>query len=184
LVSATRDGKEVFKQKVTLQDSQTLEVEIDTSVVPPAPPVAQVSVPPTTSPVQTPHPTPKDDRLSPPPEARSTWTRSIPAFAAGLVFAGGSIASFLAMSSAKATTEENCAAQHALHCDSDAAGSGKITTFQTLGWVSGGLAVASVGVGIVVLSTGSKSESGPKHGVVATPLVGRDSWSLSLQGSF
>src|SRR5438093_7067806 len=46
LVSATRDGKEIFRQKVTLQDSQTLEVEIDTSLAPPAPPVANVSVPP------------------------------------------------------------------------------------------------------------------------------------------
>jgi len=174
VVIAKRAGKEVFKQKVTLQDSQTLELEIDTSVAPPETPVASVSVPPSPMVKRT---------ESPPSEPASTWGRAMPAFAVGLLFAGGSAASFVLMKGAQRSTEASCAAQHSLDCDLDAAGGGRIGTFETLGWLSGGLAVASIGVGVVLLA-GPADKPAKRGGFVAKPLVAKGTFGFGFEGSF
>jgi hypothetical protein len=173
LVAASREGKEVFKQKVTLQDSQTLEVEIDASVAPLGAPVANVSVPtPTIAPSK-----PADE-----PAASSGLRRATPAFAIALVLAGGSVASFIVMSAAQRTTEANCATQHSFDCDSNAAGAGRIRTWETLGWVSAGLSVAAIGAGLVLWTTAGASKE--KRTATAAPMIGASALGLSIAGQF
>jgi len=179
VVIAKRAGKEVFKQKVTLQDSQTLELEIDTSLAPPETPVASVSVP-TASPVK------RTDAGPAPTEPSANWGRALPAFAVGALFVGGSAASFVLMKGAQRSTEESCAAQHSVGCDLDGAGGGRIATFETLGWVSAGLAVASISVGVVLVATTSgAANKTEKHGsLIATPLVAKGTFGFGFEGRF
>lgn len=178
VVLAKRGDVEVFRQKVTLQDSQSLEIEIDTSAAPPAPPVANVSVPSRPNGKGGDHADTKTDPTA--------WGRAVPAFAVGLVFVAGSVTSFLLMSAAQRSTEASCVAQHALTCDGETAGAGRIGTFETLGWISGGLAVASVGVGVVLLATGSRDRDKVEtHGkVMATPVVGKGTWGIAVEARF
>jgi len=177
LVIASRDGKEVFRQKVALQDSQTLEVEIDASVAPPAVPVATVSVPAPAAKSTT-----ATTAANNSDEPSSGLRRATPAFATALLFAGGSVASFIVMNAAQRSAEANCATQHALECDTNAAGSGKIRTWETLGWLSAGLSVAAIGTGIVLWTT---ADSGRQKKVgTAAPLIGAGTLGISLTGQF
>ncbi len=169
VIVAARGGKDVFKQNVTLQDSQALEVEIDTSVAPPAPPVASVSVPTPAAPAA------KQDVVEGPSGAK----RAMPFLVVGGVFAVGSVVSFVMMGSASSSAEANCAAQHGFGCDGSAAGTGSIKTWQTVGWASAGVALASLGVGVVLWGT-----TDSKKTAMAVPMVGIGTYGLSFAGGF
>lgn len=170
VIVAKRNAVEVFRQKVTLQDSQTLEVEIDTSI---APPVGSVSAAkPPVSPASSVAPHAADvggsgDRMG-----------GTLFFIGGGVLVVGSVASFLLAKSAQGDLESNCASQKTLKCDTDAAGAPRVHTWETIGWVSGGLALAAlgVGVGLTVRSRDNKTAT-------VTPMVG-STMGLSIAGSF
>lgn len=172
-VIAKRGDVEVFRQNVTIQDSQTLEVEIDTSI---APPVGNVSATKTS-------PAPTLTTASAKPVVTETGDKKmggLPFFIAGGVLAAGSVTSFLLTKSAQSDLEANCTAQRTHTCDTDAAGAGKVRTWQTVGWVTGGLALASIGVGIV-FGARSAPES---HAATVTPVVGSSTVGFSVAGRF
>lgn len=173
VVAATRGGVEVFRQKITIQDSQSIDVEIEPTPAP-GPTIGNVSVPATPKP----KPTDTDAHETASPGLR----RAAPAFAVGVLFVGGAVASFAIMSAAQTNLEANCAAQPRHGCDTDAAGAGRVRTWETLGWVSTGLAVASVGVGVTLwLSAPSAAE---KRTVSLSPAIGGGFAGLNFQGSF
>jgi len=173
LVVASRGGKEIFKQKITLQDSQALEVEIDTSVAPPAQPIANVSVP-TPAPAPAPAPKPVDD----PPSSGAR--RAVIPFVIGGVFTVVAVGSYFFMTSAQSSVEKNCAAQKGFGCDESAAGAGAVTAWRTTGFVSAGVALVAIGTGFILWGT---ADSGKKS-AMATPLVGNGTYGLALQGRF
>lgn len=168
VVIGTRAGKEVFKQKITLQDSQTLDVEIDAT--PPAPPVANVSVP------QTKMAAHDDVRAS-----SSGAARAVPVFIAGGVFAGIAVGSFFAMSAAQSAGEDACAREHTLTCDREVANASRIRTWESIGWFSAGAAVVSLGIGVVLLSSGTATE---KKTALVTPFAGPSGGGLTFSGAF
>jgi len=174
VVVAKRNDVEVFRQKVTLQDSQSLEVEIDTSIAPtvgsvsaakPAAAPALASVP-----IRDAAPKPTTSRLS-----------ATPFFVVGGVLGVGSVISFVLANGAQVALESNCAVQATPRCDKDSAGVSLMRTWETIGWISGGISLASIGVGIVVL--GTRTSDSAKTTAVATPLVG-PTMGLSLGGTF
>lgn len=170
VVVAKRGDVEVFRQKVTLQDSQNLEVEIDTSI---APPVGSVSATKTAPP---PPATPTTDRGS------REWRglSPTPFFTGGGVLVVGAIASFVMAKSAQSDVEASCAAQKTPKCDTDLAGTPRMRTWETVSWVSGGLALASIGIGIVLTT---RSTEPTKTTAVVTPLIG-SVMGLSFEGRF
>lgn len=176
VVAATRAGIEVYKQKITIQDSQSMEVEIEPSAAP-APPIGNVSTVPTA-----PKAANGVEKDKPTSTTTPGYRRATPAFAVALVLAGGSVASFVIMTGAQRSLEVNCAAQPRHGCDVDTAGASRVRTWETLGWISGGLAVASVGVGIALWASGPADEK--RAVAMVTPMVGSNVAGLGLNGRF
>ncbi|MBI2389517.1 MAG: hypothetical protein HYV09_07965 [Deltaproteobacteria bacterium] len=174
VVVAKRGDVEVFRQKVTLQDSQNLEVEIDTSI---APPVGSVSA----------------AKTAPPPAASATTAGNAaprasggalgatPFFIGGGLMVLGSAASFVLAKAAQSDLESNCAAQKTPKCDADLAGASRVRTWETIGWVSGGIALAAIGVGIAL--TTRSGEPTTKTTAIVAPLVG-PTLGFSVEGRF
>jgi hypothetical protein len=162
-ILATRNGKDVFKQKVTLQDSQTLEVEIDTSIVPPEAPVAHVSVPATPAPA-------KHDEVAPEKSNQKTWGWI--AIGAGGAFGALALVSHLQSNSAADDYRTTCQSDptYLRACPED--GKSKVRTWETLRWTSGVAAVIGIGVGVTLLVTAPKdgfavkAQTGSVHGLV------------------
>lgn len=169
VVIAKRGDVEVFRQKVTLQDSQTLEVEIDTSIAPPVGSVSAAKTAPTPAPASSDH------------SAKSGGIGATPFFIGGGVLVVGSVVSFVLAKSAQASVEAECASQIRFGCDVDAAGASSVRTWETIGWVSGGLAIGAIGVGVVLLSAG-KSEKSAAAATVR-PLIGTTT-GFAIEGRF
>lgn len=171
VVVAKRGDVEVFRQKVTLQDSQTLEVEIDTSI---APPVGSVSATKTVPPVGSAPPVADQP-------AKSSGLGSTPFFIGGGMLVVGSVVAFVLAKSAQSDVEATCATQKTRTCDADLAGASRVRTWETIGWISGGVALAAIGVGVAVIGTREGEPAKPTATV--TPLVG-STVGLSLEGRF
>jgi hypothetical protein len=103
----------------------------------------------------------------------------VPFYVAGGVLVVGSVVSFVLASSAQSTLKDNCSAQTSVTCDEDAAGASKVKTWQTIGWISGGLAIASLGVGIAI---GATSKEQPKTMAAIRPVSGGG--TFVLEGRF
>jgi hypothetical protein len=173
VVIATRAGVEVFRQKVTLLDSQTLEVEIDDRAAPSTAPVGHVSVPSST-------PTGATDRLAGGDASRSGLSRAAPFLVGAGVLGLTSGTAFLLARSQSIVVRESCAAQPSYDCDLETAGSGRVRTWQTVGWIGAGAALASAGLGVVLWLT--TPESGKSVAVI--PTFGRDTASIRIEGRF
>ncbi len=165
-VIAKRDAKVVYERRVTLPESASVEVEID------APPVAAVP----SAKLPTTEPTPEEP-TKPPSRIRAT-----PFFIGGGILVAGSVVSFVLAKSAQSDVEANCAVQKTKTCDADAAGEPRMRTWERVGWVSGGLALVSIGAGVAFLAT-RPGEPSSKASAIVTPLVG-STISLSLEGRF
>ncbi|MBI2390075.1 MAG: hypothetical protein HYV09_10840 [Deltaproteobacteria bacterium] len=163
-VIAKRGAKVVYERRVTLPESAAVEVEIDAPIA--ATPSAQPEVP---------APTP-EGRPKPPSRISAT-----PFFIGSGVLAVGAVVSFVLARSAQTDLESNCAAQKTPKCDTDLAGASRVRTWETIGWVSGGVALASLGVGIAL--TTRSSEPTNKTTAIVTPLVG-PTVGLSVEGRF
>ncbi len=169
IVVAKRGDAEVFRQKVTLQDSQTLEVEIDTSMAPPVGSVSAAKTAPSAAPA------------SSDPSTKSGGIGATPFFIGGGVLVVGSVVSFVLAKSAQSDVESNCSMQKTRACDTDLAGASRVRTWETVGWISGGLSLASIGVGIAIL--GSRGTESAKPTAMVTPMVG-STMGLSFEGRF
>lgn len=165
-VVAERGTESVFERKLEVTEATSLDVVVDA----PAPSVAK----PTPAPVVAPAATATDV------DSKRGLKRAWPFFAGGVVFGAGFVVTRVLMGSASSAVEANCLGQHALACDYDAAGRGKVKTFETLSFVSGGLAVASIGVGVAVMLT-TKSES--TRTVALVPTLGTIN-GLAMEGTF
>jgi len=91
--------------------------------------------------------------------------------------------SFLVAKSAQTTVRENCHAQTGPSCDGDAAGASKIRTWETIGWVAGGLGLAGVGVGILLSTRGAADDAKPTA-LLRVRSLGTGSVGLSWEGRF
>ncbi len=131
-VVAKRDGAVVYERRLSLPESASVEVMID------APAIASSS------------PRPEPTGIAYETKPASGWTRAVPFYVGGAVLGVAAIGSFFLASSAESDVRDKCAAQLALSCDLDAAGSGRVRTWETIGWISAGVGVAALGVGIVL----------------------------------
>lgn len=163
-VIAKRGDAVVYERRVNLPESASIEVEIDAPVAPTA---AVVAPPPVVAPE------------APPP--RSNAGRAVPFYIAGGVLGAGAIVSFVLASSAKDGVTENCAAQHALNCNLDDAGGSRVRTWETVGWVTGALAVGAIGVGIVIHAR--RSDAPTASATMVRPTVGTMN-GLMVEGRF
>jgi hypothetical protein len=153
-VVGTRAGVEVYRQKVALQDSQAVEVEVEVAAAANAPVAAAVGSVETTA--------PRRDALGPQrfedrPHPMRRW--AVPAFTSGAALAVLSGVSFVLVLRAQNDLKTGCGAQDTPLCDTDAAGAGRLRTFETIGWISGGAAVASLSLGAVALLIGRDPKS-------------------------
>jgi hypothetical protein len=162
-VIAKRGEAVVYERRLTLPESAAVEVEIDAPVAP----KANAAPPVVTAPEA-------------PPPSSSGAGRAVPFYIAGGVLGVGAVVSFVLASSAKSSVADNCAAQHSLTCNLDDAGGSRVRTWETIGWVSGGLAVAAIGVGIVIHSRGSSTTS---SSAAVRPTIGVMN-GLVLEGRF
>lgn len=151
-ILAKRGEAVVYERRVTLPESASVEVEIDAPTT--LPPSAPKTVPASNPDVLAPH---------------SSGMSPLPFYIGGGVLAAGAIVSFVIASSVKDSVADNCAAQRSLTCNVDEAGGSRVRTWETVGWLSGGLAVAAVGVGIVIHARGG---SKPSATSVVRPSVG------------
>lgn len=103
------------------------------------------------------------------------------AIGAGVVFIGGAIGSQLLASSAMDSRRADCLSQHTVTCDDT--GKSKVRTWETLSFVSGGLALVSLGVGIYLYTSGSTSEK-PKGTSNAFVRVEPTFSGVQLEGAF
>jgi len=167
VVTAERAGVSVFERKLEVAQSTTLDAIVDA----PAAAVTKTAPP---APV-TNAPTPVSDV-----DSNRGLKRATPFFAAGLVFGAGVVVSRIAVGASAKTVEENCLTQHAVACDVDAAGAGRVHTFETLSFVSAGLAITSIGVGVVLMVT---TNSEPARTVAVVPTFGAVN-GLAMEGRF
>jgi hypothetical protein len=84
--------------------------------------------------------------------------------------------------SSQSDLEANCAAQKTRACDADVAGSSSMKAWEGVGWISGGVALVSIGVGIVIVRT-RHGETATKSRAIVAPLMG-STVGLSLEGRF
>lgn len=162
-VLAKRGDKVVYERRLTLPESASVEVEIDA----PATPAAKAVLPPPPIAKDVPAPT-------------GGASRALPFYITGGVLGVGAVVSFALASSAKSEVSDNCAAQHSVTCNLDEAGGSRVRTWETIGWVSGGLAVAAIGVGIVIHSRGGSTSTTT---ALVRPQVGAVS-GLMVEGRF
>jgi len=154
VVTATRDGKEIFRQKVTLQEGQLFDVDIDVSAPAPATPTSTVSVP-------TPPP------VTPPPTAPSKVPAVIALTAGGVLVVGGVVAYVLARG-ARDDYFAGCATQVSATCD-DSAGKSKVRLYEGLAFTGWGLGAVGLTVGTILLTRSSSPTTGQ---LVVAPTVG------------
>lgn len=164
VVVATRNGVKVFEKTIDATPGKRVPLVIEIAGAP-APPPSSAPV------VETP--------AAQPSAGLPAW----PFFVAGGVFAGGFVgARVLAASTAKDVASA-CAAQHGLVCDEDAAGAGRVRTYDTLSIVAGVGALAAVGVGVALIVASPSSKSPSKPSAAIAPTIGSVN-GLLLQGSF
>ncbi len=167
-VLAKRGGAIVYERRVTLPESAGVEVVIEAGTgaaagtAPPPPPAAVSDVATDAKP-------------------RGSAVGPLPFYIGGGVFAVGAAVSFAVAMSSKDTVATNCGSQHSLTCDVDAAGGRSLRTWETLGWVSGGLTLASIGIGIVLHVRGQRST--PSHTALVRPSAGEMN-GVVLEGWF
>lgn len=142
-VLATRGESQVFKRDVTLAESTTIEVEVDA----PAPASAPVVAPTPSSTTTT--VTSKDVASS---SSQKVW--GWVAVGGGVAFGAAAIGSWVYSGKLSDEYLSECRANPD-NCDKSKESSAR--TFETLTWVSGGLAVVAVGVGVTLLVTAPKS---------------------------
>lgn len=157
-VRASRGGTVVFERKLEIEQSTSVEVVVN---APEAPPSTTSSSAPNTKLVR------PESEL---PEPGSGWVRAWPLLGVGLAFGAGFVVTRIAANSAARDVEENCRTQRAIVCDTDAAGGSRVRAYETLSFVSAGLALTAFGAGIAIKITSHSKASGAKS--VIKPAVG------------
>lgn len=165
-VIATRGDSQVFKRDVTLAESTTIEVEVDAPAPASAPVVAPVATPAVAS-------TTKDEPTS--SSSQKTW--GWVSIGAGAAFAAGAIGAWAYSGSISDDYLTECRANPDT-CDKSKESSAR--TWETMSFVSGGLAVVAVGVGVTLLVTAPKS---PEKSVALRPTFGAVN-GFVLSGAF
>lgn len=144
-VVARRGEEVVFERKLDLAESSTTAVTVDA----PAPPV-----------VAPPKVTPPPPVAETPPSSRLT---GLPFYVgAGVALLAGGGAYFLSTSASR-RVEDNCREQLSFECDEEAAGAGRVRTWQTVSVVSAGLAVVAIGIGIAIDVTKPAKQAASVH---------------------
>ncbi len=156
-VVGKRGNSVVYERRVNLAESSSIEVEIDAPGAAHAGPPGQKETPPAPPPTSTPP---------------STTIGPLPFYVGGGILAAGSVVSFVLASSAQDSVKDHCASQQALACDTDAAGASRMRTWETIGWMTGGAAVAAIGVGIVIHVRGREPATTAPMPSVVRPIVG------------
>lgn len=136
-VVATRGGDVVFKRDVTLSESTTIEVQVDA----PAPSVV-------TAPIAHPPETPP-----PPAPSSSQRTWGWIGLGTGVVVGGAALGAWLYSGSLASSYLADCAAGP---CDKSR--ETPIRTWETVSFVSAGVAVVAAGVGVTLLLTAPKEK--------------------------
>lgn len=168
VVTATRDGKEIFRQKVTLQEGQLFEVDIDVSAPAPAAPTSTVSVP-TSAPGN--YATPGKDT----PPSR---VPAVVALTVGGALVVGGVVTYILARGARDDYFAGCAAQISPTCD-DAGGRTKVRLLEATSFSAWGLGAIGLAAGTILLV---KSSSSTTTALRLAPTVG--GLSLRLGGSF
>lgn len=163
VVTATRGSERVFERRVTLAEGASVDITID-----PGP--APVATPSVVAPVSAPVPSER---------APSAFGHALPFFIGGVVLAGGFVVTRVMAGHAKDDVANNCLSQHALECDSAAAGGGRVRTYEALSWTSAALSLTAFAVGTVVYI---KSRQTERTAWVA-PTLGQYA-GITLGGSF
>lgn len=167
VVTATRDGKEIFRQKVTLQEGQLFDVDIDVSAPAPAAPTSTVSVP-----------TDAGTSAVAPKAATPSRTPAVVSLVAGGVFVVGGVVAFVLSRGARDDYFTSCAAQTSPTCE-DSAGRSKVRTLEGVAFTAWGLGAVGLVAGTVLWVRSSGQTTG--HLGIA-PTVG--GLSVQLGGSF
>jgi hypothetical protein len=132
----------------------------------------KVDVPKLTSIVETPKPLPVeqpkmvDDKKPATTSAEGSKTGAWLVLGVGGVFAVGAVGSFLLTKSAQSDRKDFCESQYVTGCPDDDSKS-RIHRWGTLTYVSAGLAVVGIGVGIVLLTRSSSSSPTMQVGTAA-----------------
>lgn len=101
------------------------------------------------------------------PSPAHSPTMAYVAIGGGVVFLGGAVLSRLKMSSELDDYRTGCAQQLSVTCN-DPEGRSRIRTWETLSWISGGLGLAAVGVGVTLLVATPSTDS-KKTALTVTP---------------
>lgn len=154
-VVATRGDSQVFKRDVTLSESTTIEVEVD-APPPASAPVVAAPAPTTAAPA-------KD--VGSASSSQKTWGWI--GVGTGVAFAAGAVGSWVYSGKLGDEYLTECRATPD-KCDKTKESSTR--TWETMSFVSGGLAVVALGVGVTLLVTAPKGA--PERAVAVRPTLG------------
>lgn len=109
--------------------------------------------------------------------SRKTWVYVLAG--TGVVFIGGFVGAQLLASSAHDDRKTSCLTETTPTCDDT--GKSKVRTWETISFVSAGLALASVGASIYLFTSSPKTETGPSAAFVRVSPMGT---GVLLDGAF
>ncbi len=176
-VLATKGLKEVYRRDVTLEEGRTINVEIDD----PTATATKVDSATTTPLVTTTNSNATKDAVAVEPRS-SRGAAPIVALALGGVFIGGFVVGQLLASKNADDLKTTCAGQGTLACHDDDDKKSAVHKWETVSFVSAGLAAVSIGVGVYLLAKSpSKTES--KTGLEELRL-GVGAGTVALSGAF
>lgn len=124
---------------------------------------------------------PSKDVAPQPPAPAGTPTIAYVALGAGALFIGGAVFSRIKMGSELDDYRARCADQLTVVCD-DPDGRSRVRTWETLSWVSGGVGLAALGVGVALIVTAPRGEK--KAAVTASPATLAGGPGLMISGAF
>jgi hypothetical protein len=174
-VAASAPGYKRWDAKLSISvTSESRTIEVPKLEIVPAPAPAVTSAPPSSiaPPVA---PLPSGD-------AKSTNTVAYLAIGSGVVLVAGGVGAHLMARSARDDYFAGCAEQRTVTCE-DAAGRSRVRTWEAVSFVAGGLGLAAIGVGVVLIAT-RKNEASPKSALVASPMLAGSGAGFSLVGTF
>jgi hypothetical protein len=172
---ATAANRKEWRAEVTLSSSgekKSVDVPLLEEAASPAAPPPSAQAP---APVATPAPPPAE-QPTPPPSNTAAYV----ALGGGALLLAGGIGSYFVARTARDDYFAECAQQVAVTCDNPS-GRQRVRTWEAVAFAAGGVGLAALGVGVVLLSTGSGKDK--RAALTATPTVGTVS-GVSLVGTF
>ncbi|MBI2395455.1 MAG: hypothetical protein HYV09_38150 [Deltaproteobacteria bacterium] len=176
-VTATAAGKKSWESSfsiATTAENKTIAIPKLEDV--PAPAVTTAAVPAAPAPV-------KDTPKEAPPTTTGSPTLAFVALGAGALFVGGAVVARVKMGSERDDYFDRCAQQPTFVCD-DPEGRSRVRTWEALSWISGGIGLAAIGVGVTLLVTTPRGET-KKTAVTASPAtLAAGAPGLMISGAF